>query len=331
MNIEFHYYSIYIIAKNAGFDEKSAFKLSYSSQFTDDNTFVCRVKTGKDKYFQNYISQTMDILKPKKELMRIYPCFHFFPGDFQSESTMRKDGKLHLLNTTPDSKNVRMLLKKAIDTKNLYRIGIALHTYADSFAHQNFVGYYDCFNGMKGVVERLLPNIGHADAKTDPDIPGKIWKDKRLVSKNAIVHNTERFLLAAKKIFEYLWEVQNKNISNKLKAKALKKTIETLKKCYYKEFKHGDYYKRTRLKLYKQEGEMPAYRKEQWLNEAVKTTGIENIEISTTIPVKNFICLNLKNFYSSNWYNFQIAVKEHQETALEILEPVLSKMELQLF
>ena len=181
MNIEFHYYSIYILARHAGFDEKSSFILAYSSQYVDDNTFQCTVKT-KNKEFTNYISQTNDILKPKKELMRIYPCFHFFPGDFEENSAMRKDGKLHLLNTTPNSRNVSTLLQKAIKTASLYRIGIALHTYADSFAHQNFVGYYDCFNAMKGLLKRMVPDIGYADAGFNPDIPGKIWKDERLVS-----------------------------------------------------------------------------------------------------------------------------------------------------
>ena len=70
MNIEFHYYSVYIIARKAGFDENSSYILAYSSQHVDDNTFQCKVKTEKES-FENYISQTSDILKPKKELMRI--------------------------------------------------------------------------------------------------------------------------------------------------------------------------------------------------------------------------------------------------------------------
>ncbi|BBB33544.1 conserved hypothetical protein [Thermotomaculum hydrothermale] len=327
MNIEFHYYSVYIIARKAGFDEDSSYILAYSSQYTDDNCEKCRVNIKEGEEYKNYISQTMDILKPKKELMRIYPCFHFFPGDYDNNSTMRKDGKLHLLNTTPNSKNVKTLLEKALETKNLYRIGIALHTYADSFAHQNFVGYYDCFNGMKGVIERMLPNIGHADAKTNPDIPGKVWKDKRLISKNEEVHNTERFLNAVEKIFDYLWNFKNKNLKGNLKEKAKKETIETLKKCYYKEFRHGDYYKKKRMKLYFQYGQMPEYSKNEWISKALKTPSIET-EIPSTIPVTTFFCENRENFFNSHWYKFQQAVKEHQQTALEILEPVFKKIEL---
>ncbi len=323
MNIEFHYYSIYILARHAGFDEKSSFILAYSSQHVDDNTFQCTVKT-KNKEFTNYISQTNDILKPKKELMRIYPCFHFFPGDFEENSAMRKDGKLHLLNTTPNSRNVSTLLQKAIKTASLYRIGIALHTYADSFAHQNFVGYYDCFNAMKGLLKRMVPDIGHADAGFNPDIPGKIWKDERLVSSSRLINNTERFLQAASYIFDYLWNIENKTIKEKTKRNAREKALSILKKCYYKEFKGGDYYKRKRMRLYFEYGQMPPYDQALWIKEAVK----EHVHpVPSAIPLK-ISCNNDDSFYQSDWYQFQKAVKDHQEDALNILEPVFKKMEL---
>ncbi len=327
MDIEFHYHSIYIIAKHAGFNEKDSFVIAYSSQYTDDNNTQCVIKTERGEY-KNYISQTMDILKPKKELMRIYPCFHFFPGDFTKKTAMRKDGELHLLNTTPDSKNVRKLLDKALETKNLYRIGIALHTYADSFAHQNFVGYYDCFNGMKGLLQKVLPNIGHADAKTNPDIPGKIWIDKRLSGKYEIVRNTERFLKAAKRIFDYLWELNNKNISSKIKSKKKRELTKILSKCYYKEFNKGNRYREIRLSLYKTFGQMPEYREELWLNEALKSE--TPFPIPSTLPIAEFHCEDSEKFYQSRWYNFQQAVKNHQSEALNIMEPVLKKMEIDL-
>ena len=38
MNIEFHYYAVYALALEAGFDEHSAFVLATSSQEVDDST-----------------------------------------------------------------------------------------------------------------------------------------------------------------------------------------------------------------------------------------------------------------------------------------------------
>ena len=92
MDFEFHYYITGLIAQRAGFSEDDAKIITYASQFVDDNDVVLNVtdrKTGKA--YSNYISQTMDILKPKKTLMRIYPIFHFVPGDPMTESARRGD------------------------------------------------------------------------------------------------------------------------------------------------------------------------------------------------------------------------------------------------
>jgi hypothetical protein len=57
----------------------------------------------------------------------------------------------------------------ALETNNLYQIGVATHSYVDTWAHQNFIGYYNEFNSMAGVLEKMAPNIGHADASHNPD------------------------------------------------------------------------------------------------------------------------------------------------------------------
>jgi hypothetical protein len=147
MDIEFHYYITYIIAKNAGFKNKDAFNLAYASQYADGNDAQCTLNKGSADEYRSYVSQTMCIWKPQKERLRIYPCFHFIPGEFESNSGLRIDGKLHVLNTTPNSKNANLILSEALKTEDIYRIGLAIHSYADSWAHQNFVGSEDVFNG----------------------------------------------------------------------------------------------------------------------------------------------------------------------------------------
>ncbi|MEM7796111.1 MAG: DUF6765 family protein [Cyanobacteria bacterium P01_C01_bin.118] len=104
------------------------------------------------------------------------------------------------MNTTPNSENANRIFDAAIDSGNLYRIGIAAHSYVDTWAHQNFVGYYDSLNRMSGLVSRALPNIGHADAKHYPDWPALIWRDCRLTQET--VDNKQRFLEAATHLFK---------------------------------------------------------------------------------------------------------------------------------
>ena len=133
MDIEFHYYITAILALRAGFTKDEAYVLAYSSQYTDDNTAVFKISEGtsegaKDEY-SNYISQTSNILKAEKELMQIYPIFHFLPGDkeeIESDGALRRDGKLHVLNTIPDNGNARFLEIRGCRTGDGFRFLIRL-------------------------------------------------------------------------------------------------------------------------------------------------------------------------------------------------------------
>ena len=74
MDIEFHYYITYIIARRAGFSADDAFLLSYACQLTDDNNDPYEISLDTPDYYKNHISQTMNILRPRMDLMHIYPC-----------------------------------------------------------------------------------------------------------------------------------------------------------------------------------------------------------------------------------------------------------------
>ena len=180
---------------------------------TDDNTVRFEVDEGKASSYRNYITQTVNILKPKRKLLRIYPIFHFIPGDPRSKTAFREDGMMHWLNTTPGSKNANKFLDAAMQADDLYRIGIATHAFADSWAHQNFVGYFSSFNSLGGPLDKAIPNIGHAEAGHNPDHPTLVWTDKRLFQKrkgagsrkdSRRVDNKERFLDAAESLLRKL-------------------------------------------------------------------------------------------------------------------------------
>ncbi|MEN1760391.1 DUF6765 family protein [Anoxynatronum sibiricum] len=47
--------------------------------------------------------------------------------------------------------------------------------FADTWAHQNFTGYYDAFNAMKGPLNRAFPRIGNAGAGKRPDRVDHFW------------------------------------------------------------------------------------------------------------------------------------------------------------
>jgi len=200
MNIEFHYYIIHFLANQAGFPEEEARTLAYSSQFVDHNIISYTIKSGNRTYAtfptQNY--GFWDDSFPRE----VYIPFHFFPGNPDYERAKRLDGRKNSLSCTPNGPQVKELLLTALKTRNLYRVGIALHTYADSWAHQNFSGQLEEWNAIDS--RSLIPAIGHAQALRKPDTPGLSWKDPRLQKENQTVVNRDRMLAAARMIYKYL-------------------------------------------------------------------------------------------------------------------------------
>jgi hypothetical protein len=300
MNIEFHYYTTYLIATLAGFPPKEAVKLAHSCQMVDDNCKIYNIGG-----YKNYISQTSNILKPKRKLLRIYPLFHFIPGDFAAVGSRRKDGKMHLLNVTPGSANAKKIFNEVRKKGDLYSLGIACHSYADTFAHQNFVGYYEEFNAMVGFLGRISPNIGHADALTCPDQVGLKWSDIRLIQSKRV--NDEIFMDAAVSLFLMLDGEVSK--------------IECLKSVLSDMFSFP--LQASRIEFVKNMSEsvqfggerIPDYDKKKWLNES-----------SACIF---FYRKKKKDFNTSDWFKFQEAVKWYQNLAWKLLKrSVFDKMDL---
>ena len=351
MDIEFHYYLTYLIAAKAGFSADEAEIIAHSCQMTDDNTAIFEINKDKNSdssdSYSNYISQTSDITKPRHDLMRIYSHFHFLPGDPDADSAKRKDGKTHWLNTTPASKNADKMFLKALNTRNLFRIGIACHVYADTFAHQNFVGDYDDFNCIHTILGSEIPYIGHLAAFTYPDWPAYIWTDDRLIDGNIAVYNRQRFLDAAVKLYEYLaaykFTPQGQEITD-IKANLSQSQLDTIKNGsdrIYREFDKAineidiKNYKKDeritnykRLSLYTDFGSktIPNYDEDDWINKAV-TEDVLGLKIkynytwNALLPFpEKFHWADLNNYKNSNWYNFQEAIKNHQNETWDILK-----------
>lgn len=325
MDIEYHYNMTYLIALKAGYDDDAAYIIAYSSQHVDDNTKKHEInKYGRNPY-RNYISQTSNILRPREQLLRIYSHFHFIPGKPGIKSAQRRDGKTHLLNTTPDSPNARDILRGALKTGDLYQIGIASHAFSDSWAHQNFVGYKDGFNSMEGVLGRLAPNIGHADAGHSPDQVALVWKDDRLLHQEyRRISNTDRFLKAAGRLFEeYRRQLKPRGSEDLLKRDRAELRRDLKAAMESGEDKRFERYKDLSLKYGR--GRMPDYRKKAWFDEAVKigTRGGGKAR-------RTFVAWKSPRQYKrKDWYKFQEAVKAYQEIARNVLAPLFSRLDLE--
>jgi len=200
MNIEFHYYTVYYLARCAGFPDDQSLILAQSSQMVDDAVspweIVSKVGRVLTETTQNYLFWNEDVART------IYRPFHFIPGDRSLAASRRLDGNPGRNAVTEDSPLARELLITALNTRDLYRIGIALHAYADTWAHQNFSAEDEPQNALEGNLG--VPAVGHLHALKNPDGPRLSWTDTRLREPYRYVKNTERFLGAAKMMYRFL-------------------------------------------------------------------------------------------------------------------------------
>jgi hypothetical protein len=106
-----------------------------------------------------------------------------------------------------------------------YRMGVALHTLADTWAHQGFSGIEEKVNNVEAIHLKkgndwkhlfwenifldALPRIGHGQAGKFPDMSHLTWKYKHGVTKKEVEHdNSDEFMKAAERIYNLLVEVR---------------------------------------------------------------------------------------------------------------------------
>ncbi len=332
MNIEFHYYITYFLAKEAGFAELDAQTIAYSCQYVDNNLVPYRIKTDGGNYdtiaTQNY--GFWDSSFPRN----VYLPFHFFPGDPGYEKAERSDGRRNTYNTTPDSPRVKRLLVDALNSRNLYRIGIAIHTYSDSWAHQNFSGMDEDWNTVDP--GSIIPHIGHAQALGKPDSLTEVWKDERLAKEHGTVSNKDRFIEAARKIYKYLRTYNRLDFSNHEDAMEKLRWLTGV-------FDGKSSTQEERIFSYIIDENMLKYNQYEWFTEAVyhDDAVLENSEgvvgYDKVLWVKDTIrhffdssdrqVLRAKDdFIGSRWHKWNEAAKEHLKSAKTILSDIIDKV-----
>jgi len=221
MNIEFHYYAVYALALEAGFDDSSAFTIANASQEVDASTSPLAFDAPRGvidiAVTQNYLFWDESVKRD------VYLPFHFLPGDPAAAGAARADGVSARYAVTPNSPIAKSLLVAALKDKDLFLIGVAAHSFADTWAHQNFSGLLDSVNDLDprgrlresragglrqglrqaGLSPSGLPPAGHLQALSAPDEPDAVWLDPRLRPDLERVVNRERFSAAARKLFRY--------------------------------------------------------------------------------------------------------------------------------
>ncbi len=148
MQIDFHHATTYVLARLAGFEHPEANIIAYSAQYVDDATNSGIIVFTNHAMYNHTRSahKTVDY-RNFKELANhlVWIPFHFLPGNNNRPADDNSAGDFdEKIICTPDSPVARDMVSACIMNKNspygLHRLGITMHVYADTWAHQGFAG-----------------------------------------------------------------------------------------------------------------------------------------------------------------------------------------------
>jgi len=306
MEKDFHYFLTYAMVKLTGFDKPDV--IAYACQFVDDNNEGQFSIDGKDTPFpeklkvkggSHYYPVMTQSLSPRSidpfVQKYVYLPFHFLPGD----SNVKINNAINPISTTPNSANAKQVLAAALSSANPYRIGIALHTLADTWSHQNFSGMQEDWNAVYpwyNIFKSIVPNIGHAEAGHSPDVISETWIDYR-IGKTSI-SNKQRAFDATRVMYQSLQAHSGKGTPwNDMKTE-FQGIIDEV-----------GYDERINRIGKLMGGKIPDYNKDAWIDAA-----LDKGEKGT--PVMN------DNFANTDWYHFHQAAKLQLAQVAELTKTI---------
>ncbi len=149
MQIDGHHTGTYIAARLAGFSHPEADIISYAAQYVDDAINDGPIRFANSPYMYARIASAHSMID-YNNLIEVnnhlaWIPFHFLPGNYTpSDGRSPAVSEMQKLICRPDSPIARDMLRMALRDRDqpraLHRLGIAMHVYADTFAHQGFIG-----------------------------------------------------------------------------------------------------------------------------------------------------------------------------------------------
>ncbi|WP_038176244.1 DUF6765 family protein [Vibrio pacinii] len=223
MQIDGHHTLTYVIARYAGIEHHLAEKVAYAAQYVDEATNDNPIYFDNGAMYDRIVSaHKMLDYRNTQDLANhlVWIPFHFLPGNEGLPSGVEPDGQfIHRLVCRPDSPVARdMLTMVASHWGQPYAahlMGIAMHVYADTFAHQGFAGVIHDYNKVdnlgsssSSLLERIKDDLlsdsisassplGHGAALSFPDRPYVSWTYENGEGDPIERDNTTIFLEAA--------------------------------------------------------------------------------------------------------------------------------------
>jgi len=214
MQIDFHHAVTYTVARLATFGHREAETIAYCAQYVDDATNSGTIKFENNAMYARISSahKTLDY-RNFDELANhfVWIPFHFLPGNGGVKAGENPDGTfVEKIICRPNSYVAKDMIRACIGERNalygLHRLGITMHVYADTWAHQGFGGIVHDVNSITALDDNDQPDtgfwsklkvffgdvfdenvgkfvggalpLGHGAALSYPDLPYLKWKYK---------------------------------------------------------------------------------------------------------------------------------------------------------
>lgn len=223
MQIDFHHGVTYVVARLAGFEHLDASIIAYCAQYVDDSTNSGLVQFDNGALF-NRISSAHKMLDYRNfqelAIHRVWIPFHFLPANGGLKAGEDPEGKfIEKLICRPNSDVAQQMVRECIQRREisygLYRLGITMHVYVDTWAHQGFAGVNHRVNEARNLldendqpdrnlmdrlqnyfVSEALP-LGHGAVLSHPDKPFLRWGYINGRGEKIMRNNPQDFLEAA--------------------------------------------------------------------------------------------------------------------------------------
>lgn len=203
MEISSHYYALLALCRTVGLNKDASHKIAYASQFVDDAKINCL--DGDDGFNIQNIASCHSYTKIRtfnyEAMINNTVAFHFPPGCEGNTFTEK-------LICKENSPIIRQIIEEDIESEPEV-LGMYMHIYADTFAHQGFSGLLSKENDIEDLKEDnlllfqngfwdgvlnsfkkikilstfteekdfddFMPAYGHGQANHNPDIPYLKW------------------------------------------------------------------------------------------------------------------------------------------------------------
>lgn len=239
MQIDFHHGVTYVVARLGGLGHEEASIVAHAAQYVDDATHdgPLQFRTGERYVRVTSAHKALNLMANADagDNRLVWVPFHFLPGNRPPHGHPGvlavhdpEDEFHHRLMCQPGSDVAWEMMADVIERRQLpyglHRLGIALHTFVDTWAHQQFVGavcdlnrldevsvdavppygqdraLMDELDGWKADIQEAIATqlpVGHAGALSLPDLPFVRWRFTRMNGQKVLRDNPSDFLQAA--------------------------------------------------------------------------------------------------------------------------------------